>query len=147
MSNGTGTEATLASLAASLTEIKQAVADAQKERHQIETKVAAGLAKVDGQLSTMQATLKATADRSRDEIGELFRRTNEDAQRIGVIERDYVPEKDFVHHKEKNREEHKDMRDLLDGLRTQMTRIVATGAVIWAIVSVGAQLLLRMLWQ
>ena len=131
------------------------------DAEQLRIQIVGGLARVEGRIESLTAVLKATNDRARDEIGELFRRSNDDTTRIGIIERDYVPhatlkehtERDdrdhgefraaMLRHEAENRREIEALRLSIDALKMQVTRILAIGGAVWMALTAVLQVAMK----
>ncbi len=65
-------------------------------------------------VAALSATTTAHTERAREEIKVLFARGREHGDRIGSIERSYVPREEHVKAVDENRGDHKDFREGLD---------------------------------
>lgn len=130
----------------------------RKDVADLSTQVVGGLARLEGKFETIEATLTATATRNREEIDTLFHRSNEHVARISAIERDYVPDSDLRQHAERGDKAHDEikmslaahitmtreditrMNGTIDGIKQQLTKILAIGGVVWALLTIGIQM-------
>ncbi|MCK4660198.1 MAG: hypothetical protein KAV82_11810 [Phycisphaerae bacterium] len=104
---------------------------------QHDANIIAALAKVEGKVDGMSALLEAFKERTRDDTNALFRFRKEHAATIGKIERDYVPRNTFERHEHEQREDIASLRASIDGIKTQVTKVLAIGGVIYAILGVA----------
>lgn len=106
--------------------------------------VIGALARLDGKVDTLNARLEASNERTREEIPALFDRTSTQADRIGVIEREYVPRRTFEQHEKAQREDTAALRKSIDGVKAQVTKVMAAGGAILVVVNILLQLWSKM---
>ena len=107
-------------------------------RHDAE--LIAAMARLEGKVDQLAAVMDATQTRARDELAALFETRREHADRIGDIQRDYVPRRQFERHESEQRDDVARLFKAIDGIKTQVIKVVAVGGALL----VAANLMLRM---
>lgn len=107
--------------------------------------VAGTLADVRATVEGINATLKATAARNREEIAALFAARGDHEKRIGGIERDYTPRDTCDGKHAENREEHLDFGQRIGRLDVSVGKIIALTTAANGLVWGGLQVAIHML--
>lgn len=73
------------------------------------------------------------------QIGALFDHRHEIDKRVSAIERDYITHSRCQINGDQNGREHREMREAIDKIKTQVTKILAIAGALWAIISVAME--------
>lgn len=107
----------------SVDELRQEIKNDMKSLHGALTEMATDLA-------GLTAKLDGSHDRHSNEIGVLFDRQRELANRVQAIEVSYVPRDEHRRHVEGNGAEHMEFRTAIGGLQVNVGKLVAMAALI-----------------